>query len=139
MTAEEFIVLLVAAAALGGLVGVLLARRGGGKSSTIAAHLDGFPAVAAVDVTDDRLLPRRFDSMAADVRDILLAINDRVVPEIGKLGERMLDLEHQQAKIFDLLGEFDRRIDRLGTTAVTIDHRVSELERRVDELVSGRK
>lgn len=97
---------------------------------------DAFKPVTALagEMHDEALLPGHVRALSSNVRDILARIDDRVLPALEKVSDRLLELEHQQAAIFDRLGKIDGRIDglalRLRSTARAIDGRVTAVERR---------
>lgn len=110
-----------------------------------AIAVDRFKPIKAADVTDEALLPRRFDRLSTDVHELIDEIRHSLVPEVTKNTTALQDLRSEVGEAITQIHVLAGRVDKLEVTdkdlagelaaaAATLTSRVDELEDKVDAL-----
>lgn len=74
---------------------------------------DGFTAVAPADVTDEVLLPRRFDAFAVEMRDAFEMLGDKILPFMERIETKLVDAIERIGKLERHAHRTDDRLDAL--------------------------
>jgi hypothetical protein len=93
---------------------------------------DRFKPVQADDVTDERLVARRFDFFAAEMRQAIAQLANQILPVLRELGDTMRDMDYAIRRL-----ESDRDTER--TSRKDLARRVDALETRQTKRVRARK
>lgn len=79
---------------------------------------DGYTAIAAADVTDEALLPKRFDAFAAEMRAAFEMLGDKILPAIHRVEAKVIDTIERVGKLERRADKADARADKADARAV---------------------